>query len=277
VNYKKLTEDCIESVHTYAEPVFVETCAMVENVTVTSATKTAITITWSAADDVETFNVYRDNILIANVDELTYTDAGTFVEGKVYLYCVIPVYYNCQVGPACVEAYIEPCIPIDVTNVVATGDQTAKTATITWDYAGTDATFDILKNNKFLANTAEKTYTDNIEYDVIYKYCIKPVAECAGGMSACDTVRIDMVGIPDIVTGLAIYPNPASTNVIIKGKEVVQVDIYNVVGQIVETLKSVEGESISNIDVSAYAPGAYVFKIHTSDKAVINKPIVIRH
>jgi hypothetical protein len=251
----------------------------VEGVTVTSATKTGISIKWTAENDVETFNIYRDNNLIApNVEGLTYTDEGTFAEGVIYTYCVIPVYHTCQVGPACAEAYIEPCVPFDVTNVAAKGNQFDKKAVITWDYAGTDATFDILKNGKLLTNTANKTYTDDIEYDIIYKYCIKPVAECAGGVTACDTVLIvDPLGIIDPVTGLAIYPNPASTHVIINGKDVVQVDIYNVVGQMIETLKSVEGEYISKIDVSAYESGAYVFKIHTSDKAVVNKPIVIRH
>jgi hypothetical protein len=279
VNYDKAIETCTESEHTYADPIFIETCAMATNVTITSVSKTAITITWAAGNDVETFDVYRNNQWIVNVGELTYTDNGTFAEGVVYTYCIIPVYHTCYVAPACEDAYIEPCVPLDVTNVVIVGDQEAKTAYITWDYAGTGDTFDILKDGKFLANTANKNYTDDIEYyDVIYKYCVKPVAECAGGAPACNTVFIDTpINITDPVTGLAIYPNPATTNVIIKGKDVVQVDIYNVVGQMVETLKSVEGESISNIDISAYQSGTYVFRIYTSDKAIVNKPIVIRH
>jgi hypothetical protein len=280
VNYDKLPE-CSASEPACAT-VYVETCAMVATVTVTSATKESITIKWTLStgvDDVDTFKIYRNSALIATVESVaTYTDEGTFTEGATYIYCVEPVYATCQVTPKCAEAYIEPCVPVNVTNVVATGNVDAKTAYITWDYAGTGATFDILRDNKFLTNTAQKNYTDNIEYDVIYKYCIRPVAECAGGATACDTVLITTpVGIVDPVTGLAIYPNPATNFVHIEGKEVVQIDIYNVVGQIVESIKSVEGEHISNVDVSAYTSGAYVFKIYTSDKAVINKPIVVRH
>jgi hypothetical protein len=284
VNYDKLPE-CSASVPACAT-VFVETCAMVATVTVTSATKESITITWTLStgvDDIDTVDIYRNSAWIAKVvDETTDTDEDTFTEGATYIYCVVPAYTTCQVTPKCAEAYIEPCVPIDVTNVVATGNQTAKTAYITWNYTGADATFDILRDGKFLTNTAQKNYTDNIEYDVIYKYCIRPVAECAGGAMACDTVVIKTPNDPppaiDELSGeVSIYPNPANNLVYIKGKEVVQVDIYNVVGQIVESIKSVEGEYISKIDVSAYTSGAYVFKIYTSDKAIVNKPMVIRH
>jgi hypothetical protein len=277
VNYAP-GKPCSESDPVDSEPVIVETCAMVTNLEVVTATTTAITIKWEAEDDVEMFAIYRNSAWIADTDELTYTDEGTFAEGVIYTYCVKPLYNDCQVTPECVEAYIEPCVPADVTNVAITGNQDAKTATITWDYTGTGATFDILRNNVWIANVSVKTYTDNIEYDVVYKYCIYPVAECAGGAYACNTITIDTPkGIIDPVTGLAVYPNPASSQVVIEGKDVLQVDIYNVVGQLVETIKSAEGEYISTIDVAKYASGAYVFKIYTSDKAIVNKPIVVRH
>jgi hypothetical protein len=273
VNYNKVA--CTVSEETFSNEIVIETCEAVANLQITSATTTQIVLTWTHTD-AETFNVYRNYTLIATVDALTYTDAGTFAEGVIYNYCVEPVYATCQIALVCVEAYIEPCVPYDVTNVVLTPNQDDKKIVATWSYAGTGATFDILRNNKKIANVSTLTYTDtDVEYDVIYKYCIVPVAACPGGAMACNTTHI-VTGIEELA-GLEIYPNPANTHVTITGKTVVEVLIYNAIGQLIETIKSVDGESISKIDVSNYQSGAYVFKIHTADKAIVTKPIVVRH
>jgi hypothetical protein len=283
VNYEKTLVPCTASDTTYSEPVFIETCVMAENLTVTEVTKESITITWTAAADVETFDVYRDNVWIANVEETTYTDKGVFAENVVYTYCVIPVYHTCQVAPACAEAYIAPCIPFNVTNVVAMGNKETKTAYITWDYAGADATFDLFKDNKFLANTANKSYTDNIEYDFIYKYCVAPVAECAGGTAACDTVLIDAsTGITDPVTGLSIYPNPTNGELIVQSNKyrVESIEIFDMMGRKVQSLTfNVQSSEFLNfkpekfpsfggagvvINISNFSSGIYFIRILTS-------------
>jgi hypothetical protein len=240
---------------------------------VTEQTLTKISIKWTHTD-ADTFNVYRDGILIAeNLEALTYTDEGTFVAGKIYQYCVIPVYATCQVAPVCVEAYIEPCVPEDVTNVVLVGDWQKKEIVVTWTYTGT-ATFNVLRNGKFIANVSTKTYTDTeVEYDVVYKYCIVPVSDCPGGGTACNTTVI--TAIDEATMGLGIYPNPASAQVTIEGKVVTQVDIYNAIGQMIETIKNTDSETTFKVDVSSYEPGTYIFKVHTDDSNVITKPIVV--
>jgi hypothetical protein len=270
----KYSKSCTESAEVFSNQIVIESCAEVTNLQVTKATPTEIIITW-AHPDAASFDVYRDAIFLDNVTTLTYTDAGTFKEGVVYKYCVIPVYETCQVTPACVDALITPCVPDNVTNVAVAGDPDKKEAVITWDYAGTGATFDVFRNNKLIANVAVKTYTDtNIEYDVVYKYCVTPVyPACPGGGSACNTVVITDIG--EVTAGLYIYPNPANNYVSIDGKIVVQVDIYNAIGQMVTTIKSTDIKDSFKVDVSTYEPGAYIFKIHTSDNATVTKPIVI--
>ena len=271
-NYQKPTEDCTESEPVYSEPVFIETCVMVENVTVTETTKEHITITWTATDDVETFNVYRDNKFIANVNETACTDSGVFSENVVYHYCVIPVYHTCQVSPTCAEAYMEPCIPFNVTNVIATGNKETKTAYIIWDYVGADATFNVFKNNILIGNTANKNYTDNIEYDFIYKYCVTPLAECLGGATSCDTVLIDTpTGITDWKTGLTIYPNPTDGELHIRyemcDNEICDIEIYDLMGCRVMYIAhpSLRG-GLGRLDVSRLPAGMYFIKI--GDKTV---------
>jgi hypothetical protein len=255
---------------------------MVENVTVTSISKESITIIWTAATDVETFDVYKNDEWIAKVNETTYTDKGTFAEGIIYTYCVLPVYHTCLVSPACAKAYIEPCIPFDVTNIVATGNQNTKTVHITWDYAGANATFDILKDGKLLTNTDKKNYTDNIEYDITYKYCVKPVAECAGGAAACNTVLIDTpTGITEPITGISIYPNPTKGELSVVSSEyrvqsteyrVLSIAIFDLMGRNVSRLTSHISHPIS-IDISHLLSGVYFVRIKTENDVVIRKVV----
>jgi hypothetical protein len=286
-NYNKLGWNCPNSEPTESNEIFIELCMPVvaNSLQVTAATVAAITLVWEY-DDFDlypvTFDVYRDYSWIGNADELTYTDEAEegkpFAEGVVYTYCVQPVYENCQVAPVCTEAYIQPCVPFNVTDLLVEGNQEAKSVKLDWTYDGTDATFTIIRNNKVIeTGVTAKTYTDEtIEYDVVYKYCVTPVAACPGGGMACNTIVVDSPNvINEDVNGISIYPNPASTHVIIKGATIIQLDVYNAIGQLVETIKSVEGESISKVDVSSYSSGAYIFKLHTADKAVITKPIVV--
>jgi hypothetical protein len=207
------------------------------------------------------------------VEETNYTDKGVFAENVVYTSCVIPVYYTCQVAPVCAEAHIDPCIPFNVTNVVATGNKETKTAYITWDYAGADATFDLFRDNKFLANTANKSYTDNIEYDFIYKYCVAPVAECAGGTAACDTVLIDAsTGITEPETGLSIYPNPTKGEFRVQSFEfkISSIEIFDMMGRKVQSLTfNVQSSEFLNfkpetLNISHLPSGIYFIRILTS-------------
>jgi hypothetical protein len=270
-NYAK---SCTESDEVFSNEIVIETCESVTDLTVTKAIPTEIAISW-AHTDADSFDVYRNAQFLSNVTTLTYSDIGVFVEGVVYQYCVIPVYATCQVTPACVDALITPCVPENVTNVAVAGDPDKKEAVITWDYAGTGATFDVFRNNKLIANVSVKTYTDTeIEYDVVYKYCVTPVnPECPGGGSACNTVVITDIG--EVTAGLYIYPNPASSHLVVEGKVVEQIDIYNAIGQMIKTIKSTEIETKFIVDVSAYEPGTYIFKIRTSDNVTVTKPIVI--
>jgi len=279
VNYNKPTDPCTASEETESNEIVIELCAAVENVAVTEAATDHITLTWEydiATYPGTTFDVYRDFVLIANTDELTYTDEGTFAEGVLYQYCVAPAYETCQVAPVCVDAYIPPCVPFNVTDLELEGNYDAKAVTLTWNYDGANATYTILRNNKELATgITAKTYTDEtIAYDVVYKYCVVPVADCPGGGMACNTIVVDGVTINEL-DGISIYPNPASTAVTIKGANVIRLDIYNAIGQLVQTIKSAEGEYISLVDVTNYESGAYIFKLYTADKAVITKPIVV--
>ena len=291
VNYDKIP--CAESEPTMSNEILIETCTPIENLQITDATTQQITLTWEYPDFDEfpvTFDIYRNYNRIANVDELHYTDEGDFT--TTLTYCVQPVYETCQSPPVCVTIAFPPCLPVDVTNVVATGNQEEKTVTVNWEYAGTDATFDIFRNNKLIINTAEKEYTDaTIEYDVVYKYCITPVATCPDGGSACSTIVMDEpTGINDISTGsisdVRIYPNPTTGLITICDMRCAtsdnptsdigqsEIEIFDVFGKTCNVSRVTCNEN--EMDISFLPAGIYFIRIQT-DKTVITKPVVVIH
>jgi hypothetical protein len=74
------------------------------------------------------------------------------------------------------------------------------------------------------------------------------------------------VGIKSLTSKVEIYPNPASTKIIIEGENIVEVEVYNIVGLPVETQKG----NIKNIDVSKYNLGTYIFKIYDANNNIVS-------
>jgi acetyl esterase/lipase len=70
---------------------------------------------------------------------------------------------------------------------------------------------------------------------------------------------------------LVVYPNPASSNVFISSKDLKQIEVYNMTGEMVKTEFNVNRMEISNLP-----NGLYVFRITTS-KGKTNKTVIIQH
>ena len=67
-----------------------------------------------------------------------------------------------------------------------------------------------------------------------------------------------------------VYPNPASDFVTIEGIEAVEMQVFNAVGQLVETV-----HHTNQIVVSGWAKGLYVVKIMGNDGTVHTKRIAV--
>ena len=98
-----------------------------------------------------------------------------------------------------------------------------------------------------------------------YEYCIRKVYS----FDANDPERFAMscptcTTITDVVeaegNAISIYPNPASETITIEGIDVENVKVYNLLGQLVETM-----ESTQRIDVSNYTSGIYTMVINGSE------------
>ena len=100
----------------------------------------------------------------------------------------------------------------------------------------------------------------------LYNYCIRKVYafdvnnpdRFAMSCPTCATIE-DVVEVTN--NTISVYPNPASEIITIEGVEAESIMVYNVFGQLVETL-----ESTQFVDVKNYASGIYTMVVNGNEK-----------
>lgn len=73
-----------------------------------------------------------------------------------------------------------------------------------------------------------------------------------------------------------IYPNPADAKVIIEGKNIESINVYSVVGQLIETITNIQSLR-TEIKTKHLELGLYMFRIATKEGQTITKHVVITH
>jgi len=89
-------------------------------------------------------------------------------------------------------------------------------------------------------------------YESSHDYSRNQVILGVNGYDNTETITI----IP-----LAIYPNPSKSELYIEGTDIKQVEVFNTLGQLIETLESFGAEKLS-LNVESYRPSIYLLKIH---------------
>lgn len=135
----------------------------------------------------------------------------------------------------------------------------------------------------FRTNAANSlTYTDQgagiggLIAGETYNYCVvaKYTNNCQSGMEdLCDEITLykEDIAINELANDIAIYPNPATSSVNITGVDIEKVEIYNTMGQIVETQLG----NVTTIDVSAYTTGVYFFKVYDANNNSVTKRVMV--
>jgi hypothetical protein len=171
----------------------------------------------------------------------------------------------------------EECLP--VTDLEGVHIQEIKQVELTWKAPNSTyfTGFEIYRNEELIAQAPPATvsYSDNTEAlePGNYKYCVIPVYpfECDDLEETCVTIPIG-VGINNFKDNIFIFPNPANDVVNILGIDVVNVKVFNNIGQIVLT------QNNSNIiNVSGLTNGIYLLSIETSTGCIIHNKIIINH
>jgi len=135
--------------------------------------------------------------------------------------------------------------------------------------------FDVYRNDELIDRVSPSTvsYSDNTEEleNGDYKYCVIPVYPFVCDLEE-ECFEAYIVGIRDYNYNILIYPNPTNNIVNIAGADVVNVKIFNNIGQLILTQ-----HNTNVINVSRLTNGLYILSIEVSKGHIIQKKIIINH
>ena len=229
------------------------------------------------------YNVYMGDELVAEgIEATTYTHNVAVEQGEDVEWCVTQVCSGGGESEAgcktvkCGEAPPPPCNPVTALTVTIPGEGEGDcAATLNWTAPAdmTDVTYNVYKDGTLLGNVAVTEYEDtDIEENTEYTWTVKTAsADCEGGESTGVDVKgtCTRVGINELTNSVSIYPNPAASTVTIDAKDFAKVEIYNTVGQLIET------RTINIVDVSAYNTGIYFFKVYDLYNNSVTKRVMV--
>ncbi len=139
-----------------------------------------------------TYNIYRDEELIASVFETLYTDKE--VNSGEHEYCVEIEYPNICTSPlACTTAYIEiDCNPVENLSFTVVGD----IVTLTWKQPELKnnksvVSYNIYKDGEKIETTTETTFTDSDVELGNHTYCVELEFETCVADQVCVDVTIE--------------------------------------------------------------------------------------
>jgi len=223
------------------------------------------TITWNAVAGAKEYKVTRDGDT-KTVSGTTYTEEATFEDGKTYTWTIVTVCDKNESDAVSVSttANCTGCSP--VTNAKAT-IESCETATITWD-AVTGATgYKVSREGVAPITVTTPSHTETADFEDGTTYTWTIVTLCGEEESEGEeaTAIATCVSIFELANTVSVYPNPANTSITIDAQGFIKVEVYNTVGQLIET------QTVSTIDVSSYNTGIYFLRIHTEYGAVTKK------
>jgi hypothetical protein len=251
-----------------------EVCNPVTNLNVVySATCDTATLTWTkptTAFPVK-YNVYRGETEIASlIEETTCVDTDfDNVAGhtwSVKTVCLTMESNNVnKSAAACID-----CKP--VSNMFVTFSEECDKASIQWTAppVAYPVKYNVYSDGTEIAPLIDETnYTDeNFDNSVEHTWSVKTV--CSSLLSTPVDFQRICLGIADNIRNLSIFPNPASQTVTIQVEKFQKVEIYNTVGQLVEMTNN------SNIDVSNYSLGLYIFKVFDTDNNFAIRKVTVQ-
>ena len=221
-------------------------------------------------------NIYRDGLLIGGPTTETTFEDTEFDPNSAHTWSVAVACSNGGDGEwvnvekdACVPPGPEPCDPITGGTAAVVCDE----AVITWEAVTGAVGYKVSKEDGTpLEIVTDPVYTETGEFEdgVTYKWVIVTVCED----DESDPVEIsgvaDCVGINELSNSVSIYPNPVSGMVTIKVENFAKVEIYNTVGQLVET------KTIQTFNVSSYNTGIYFFKVYDVYNNSVTKRVMVK-
>jgi hypothetical protein len=233
-------------------------------------TPCAATLEWTANVNMidATYNIYRNGIQIAtDISETKYIDLDSD-GGITHTWTVKTVCKGEETEGVDVEGECEVCDPVTSVEITI---QNCAIATITWTAVAGAKGYEIRRDNILLGTVTTPAFTESAEFEhgKSYIWKIKTICNETESTEVSASATADCTGINELANRIAIFPNPSNTSVTINAKEFSKVEIYNPIGQLIETV------NVNSVDVSHYDSGIYFFKIYDIHNNSVTKRVMV--
>ena len=226
------------------------------------------TLTWNAAENAVSYNVYINGELYETVTT-TSSVYGTDEEGTLN----IAVSANCEDGESEMSESIsvvleKETLPCDApTNLNANIEQDAAgfsynfKVTMSWDAAENANQYVIYLDGEILDVTNNTSYIKGFDEEGTHSYAVVSVCE-DGESEMSEAFEFELIGesIEEYENNFEIYPNPVDDVLYIKSdNNIKEVNIYNIVGIKVATVSG--QQSAISVDMSGLSSGVYFVEV----------------
>ena len=212
-----------------------------------------INLNWTASETAQSYNIYRDGELIANITETNYSDNDSIYGLNEYCYTVTSV---CEDNLES-DASNESCIVPEYVFGEFTSEEFGEYLHLyDWDYEELTQGFTLasgeyeiiyfslysypLKDQIYTGHMHVSTSVGDFEWFIVYTWI----------------ENVDETHQPSLIS---IFPNPANDFVTLKGESLGMVSIYNALGQKVDEFEPNDTEI--RINTAGYENGIYVVKV----------------
>jgi len=222
-------------------------------------------ITWTAVNGAKEYEIKRDGNLLGTVITPTFTETAAFEDGKSYTWTIKTICNQNQASEVSVSATADCAVCNHVTGAEAHIDD-CKGVTITWNAVAGAKEYKIVgEGGEMIVKDTEIAITGEFVNGETYTWTIVTICESGESDAIEVEATADCVGISELDNNVSVYPNPANTVITIDAQGFIKVEVYNTIGQLIET------KNDKTVDVSAYNTGIYFLHIQTENGTVTKK------
>ena len=256
------------------------------NVTAQIADDDKVTVNWSPADYADSYNIYRDGVLIAeNITGSSYTD--NYRSAGETCYQVRSNYQN-HLSQDSELACVFFCVAPEDVNAEYVWIDNGYLVRLTWNKnVGVDFDIDYFRVLRGQNNDYEVIGEVENE-DYVYEYSFDDTTAAVGSQqyiitavyqnTSCEMnsepVICEVTSLNETASQVSLFPNPTQGKVTVKAAGMSQVTVINAMGQVMLTQQVDNDETI--LDLSSFGNGMYMVTINTIDGVIVKKINVLR-
>ncbi len=187
-------------------------------------------------------------------------------------------YFATQFGYRMTVSYGQPeCQAATNLDITITELTSSCQARITWtapDENSNVSGYNVYRNGELIASGIEETvYIDEYGSTAEQEWCVASVCGLYESNPVCGRAACSVGSHEQKETPFSLYPNPANTLIFVKGEKIQKIEIYNSLGQLVDS-RSAKPDFV---DVANYRAGIYFFKVFTANNQPITKQVLVTH